>query len=95
MITGKVAGTVVCAANSDRVFGGKYLLIEKCNQKGETSGDFLVALDNLGAGNDEIVMISQGSSARQTKVSDKKGIDAIVIGIIDIIEEESEIVYKK
>ena len=56
---------------------------------------FRLGEDNIGAGIDEIVMISQGSSARQTKISDKKGIDAIIVGIIDIIEEESEIVYKK
>ncbi len=95
MITGIVSGTVVCSAKTDGVSGGKYLLIERCSQKGKPAGEYLVALDALGAGEGEMVMISQGSSARQTEISDKKGIDAVVAGIIDLIEEESKIVYRK
>jgi len=49
----------------------------------------------MGAGSGEMVIISQGSSARQTEISDKKPVDAIVAGIVDLIDEQGEIVYRK
>ena len=59
MILAKVAGTVVSSTTSDELKGAKYLLVEKSNQYGETKGDFIVALDLIGANRDELVMISE------------------------------------
>ncbi len=95
MIIGKVVGTVVSSVINSGISGGKYLLVEKCNQKAETKGDFLVALDLVGCWHNEMVMISESTSARETATTTNKAIDAIIVGIIDLIDESDTIVYKK
>ena len=57
--------------------------------------DFLVALDLVSAGNDELVMISESTSARETPTTTNKAVDAIIVGIIDMIDENDKVVYKK
>ena len=70
-------------------------MIEKTNQHGEKKGDYLVALDIIGAGNDELVFISESTSARETPDTINKPVDAIIVGIIDLIDENGTIVYQK
>ena len=95
MILGKVVGTVVSTKSNVGVKGAKFLLVEKCNHKGEKKGDFIVALDILGAGKEEMVMISESTSARETPETTNKAVDALITGIIDVIDEEEKVVYRK
>ncbi|MEW5814527.1 MAG: EutN/CcmL family microcompartment protein [Spirochaetota bacterium] len=95
MILGRVVGTVVSTRKNDSIQGAKYLLVERCDQRTRPVKDYIVALDPLDAGPDEIVILSQGSSARQMEVSDKKPIDAVIVGIVDLIDELGKVVYRK
>lgn len=95
MLIGKISGTVVCSTKNDSLSGSRYLLVEKCDQNGKCKNDFIVALDLVGAGKDELVMVSEGSSARETPETSNKPLDAIIVGIIDLISEKGEFVYKK
>lgn len=95
MILGKVVGTVISTHKNIDIDGAKFLLIEKCNHKGEKKGDFLVALDIIGAGKDELVMISESTSARETPVTKNKPIDALIVGIIDVIDDNEKVSYRK
>jgi microcompartment protein CcmK/EutM len=95
MILGKVVGTVVSEKRADQIEAAKYLLIDQCDQQGRGKNDFLVALDLIGAGYEEIVLLSQGSAARQTTITDNRPMDAIIIGIVDLIDEQGNVVYKK
>jgi len=95
MILGKVVGTIVCSSKNDNMPEARYLIIDKCNQKGIKKGDYFVALDLIGAGNDELVMISESSSARETETTFNKPVDAVIVGIIDLIDEYETVVYKK
>ena len=95
MILGKVVGTVVSSSKNDSLPGSRYLLIDKCNQHGVKKGDYLVALDLVGAGNDELVMISESSSARETETTYNKPVDAVIVGIVDLIDEDDKVIYKK
>lgn len=95
MILGKVVGTVVSSTNNCTISGAKYLLVEKTNQHAQGKGDYLVALDMVGAGVNELVFISESSSARETLLTYNKPIDAIIVGIIDLIDENETITYKK
>lgn len=95
MILGKVVGTVTSSSNSIEISGGRYLLVNKCDQKGKLKNDFLVALDLVSAGKDEMVMISESTSARETTTTQNKAVDAIIVGIIDMIDESDKVVYKK
>ena len=95
MIFARVAGTVVATRRSDQLPGAKYLLVELCDQRGRGRQDFLVALDGIGAGVGELVMVTQGPSARQMSFSDKKPVDALISGIVDLVDENGEVVFRK
>ncbi|MCF6366928.1 MAG: EutN/CcmL family microcompartment protein [Bacteroidales bacterium] len=95
MILGKVVGTVVSSKQNVNIEGAKFLLIEQCNQKGEKRGNFIIVLDLVGAGNNELVMVSQSTPARETSVTANKPVDAIIVGIIDVIDENGKVVYTK
>ena len=75
--------------------GKKCLLVQTCNHKGEVNNNYLVAVDLVGAGVEEVVIISQGSSARQTEITHQKPVDCIIVGIVDMVEEYNKIVFKK
>jgi microcompartment protein CcmK/EutM len=95
MIFARVAGTIVATRRSDELPGAKYLLVELCDQRGRGRGDYLVALDGIGAGVGELVMVTQGPSARQMRFSDKKPVDALISGIVDLVDENGEVVFRK
>jgi microcompartment protein CcmK/EutM len=95
MVLGKVVGTIVCSSKNDSMDGARYLLVEKTNQYGEKNGDFLVALDMLGTGPDELVMITEGSPSRETPLTTNKPCDALIVGIVDVIDETDRILYRK
>jgi len=63
MIFGKIEGTVVSAQIDKGIKGKKCLLVQTCNHKGDGDGNYLVAVDLIGAGVEEVVIISQGISA--------------------------------
>jgi len=95
MIFGIVAGTVVASQRSDEIAGAKYLLVEVCGTDGKGKGSYIVVLDFMGAGPGEMVLLSQGSSTRQTSITKNKAVDAIVTGIVDLVETEGRFVYRK
>ncbi|MDI3524790.1 MAG: hypothetical protein PWP60_1470 [Candidatus Atribacteria bacterium] len=95
MIFGKVVGTVVATRKNDGVSGLKYLLVRTCDSRGQDKGDYLVAVDLVGSGSGEMVLVSQGSSARQTEFTKQKAVDCVIVGIVDLVEEMGEIVFKK
>ncbi|MCK9423815.1 MAG: EutN/CcmL family microcompartment protein [Bacteroidales bacterium] len=95
MNLGKVVGTVVCSSKNDGISGARYLLIDKTNQRGEKKGDYLVALDLIGAGYNEMVLITEGSPSRETPLTVNKPFDALVVGIVDLIDENNKVIYRK
>lgn len=95
MIFGKIVGTVVSSQLDAGVKDKKTLLVNICDEKGREKDNFMVAVDLVGAGEGEIVIISQGSSARQTDETNKRPIDCVIVGIVDLIEENNEIIYRK
>jgi len=54
-----------------------------------------VAADAVGAGPDEVVLIAAGSSARQTEMTDKRPVDAVVMAIVDSWNVGDAVKYKK
>lgn len=95
MILGKVVGTVVSSTLNDSIQGSRYLLIDKTDQYGERKGDYLVALDIIGVAYDELVMVTEGSPSRETPTTISKPIDALIVGIVDMIDENDTVVYNK
>jgi microcompartment protein CcmK/EutM len=95
VILAKVAGTVTASARADGVEGPTFLLVQQCSAAGGAGGECLVALDAMGAGIGEMVLVSQGPSARQSSLSDKKPIDALVCAVVDMVEERGAVVFRK
>lgn len=85
MNIGRIAGTVVCTKKVDKLSGFKLLLVRKLDVQAEPTKDFVVAVDCVGAGDGEKVLLVSGSSSRQTSKTQGKPVDAAVIGIIDSV----------
>jgi len=95
MTFGLIVGTVVSTKKSDSIRGTKYLLAAACSERGAVRPGHVVALDLVGAGMGELVLIAQGSSARQHEMTKEKAIDAVIVGIVDLVEKDDQIVYRK
>jgi microcompartment protein CcmK/EutM len=95
MTLGIISGTIVSTRMSTGIDYGRYLLVEKCNPQGSVKGDFVVALDLTGAGRGEMVLISEGSPARETTGTVNKPLDALIVGIVDMIDENDIVLYRK
>ena len=84
MIIGKVSGCIVSTRKQDNLVGIKFMVIEPINvMDGERKQ--LVAIDNIGAGIGEYVLVATGSAARIGCGMPDSPIDAAIVGIVDDI----------
>ena len=100
MFIAKVRGNVVTTQKVQNMAGRKLLVIEplRVDEAGKDltpTGKCFVAVDSIGAGTDDLVLVTQGSSARMTETTADAPIDCVVIGIIDNIDVQGSKVYKK
>ncbi len=96
MLLARVTGTVVSTRKEHRIEGIKFLLLEKIDAATmQGKKDYVVAMDSVGAGIDEVVFYASGSSSRMTTVTDGKPSDAAIIAIVDSIDVKGEMVYQK
>jgi microcompartment protein CcmK/EutM len=95
MLIGKVVGTVVASRKEEKLEGVKLLVLKQVNVEGQVGAGYVIAVDAVGAGPDEYVLYASGSSARQTVVTDKRPVDAVVMAIIDQWEVGGEVKYRK
>ena len=87
MILGRVTGSVVSTIHHSVVNGRKLLLAERLDQNGKPTGGYLIALDGIGAGRGETVLIlDEGSGARQILDDDTAPVRSIVVGIVDEVD---------
>lgn len=91
----RAVGTVVATRKEARLRGLKLLLVEPVTPGGDPSGRHLVAVDAVGAGVGETVLVAQGSSARMTDASNERPVDAVIMAIVDTIELAGDVVYRK
>jgi len=96
MILAKVIGNVVSTRKEPKIEGRKFLLLEKIKPTTlQGSGDYLVAMDSVGAGIGEVVFYVAGSSSRMTAVTEGKPSDATIVAIVDAIEIKGSYAYQK
>lgn len=91
----KVLGRVVSTRKEDALEGLKLLMLGVAGPDGELTGANVVAVDAVGAGEGEYVLYASGSSARQTKATEGKPVDAVVMAIVDSWDIEGEDRYRK
>jgi len=91
MFIAKVIGSMVATQKVDAMVGRKLLVIEPYRIDPETrakmvsTGRTLVSVDTVGAGEGEMVLVVQGSSARLTPETKTLPVDATIIGIVDAV----------
>jgi microcompartment protein CcmK/EutM len=95
MLLGEVVGTVVSTRKESSLEGLKLLLVKAIDETCKATGATVVAADAVGCGVGEIVLYASGSSARQTEVTDKRPVDAVIMAIVDQFEVAGEVLYKK
>ena len=84
MILGRVIGSVVSTIHHRIVDGRKLLLAERLDQSGKPTGGYVIALDAIGAGRGETVLIiDEGNGARQILDDDEAPVRSMVVGIVD------------
>ena len=95
MLLGKVIGTVVASRKESVLEGATFLLVKNCDFEGNPNGPTVVAVDAVGAGVGEIVLYASGSSARLTRLTDNRPVDATIMAIVDLVEVDGEHRYMK
>lgn len=95
MLFARVIGNVVCTRKDEKLDGSKLLLVQPVDLEGNPKGNPLVAIDVVGAGEGELVLIVQGSSARQTKRTEGNPVDCTIFAIVDYVEKDGKIVFRK
>ncbi len=87
MILGRVTGSVVSTIHHPVVDGRKLLLVERLDQQCKPTGGYLIALDGVGAGRGETVLVlDEGNGARQILDDADAPVRSIVVGIVDEVE---------
>ncbi len=89
MFLAKVIGNIVSTQKNPRFQGMKLLMIQPyVTREGKLaeSGSSVVAVDSVGAGVGELVMFTQGSSARLTEMTKDTPVDTVIVGIVDTVE---------
>jgi len=101
MFVAKVTGAVVATQKVGTMVGHKLLVVEpyRLDPQGRgslvTTGRTFVAVDTVGAGQGEFVLITQGSSARLTPETKNLPIDTVIIGIVDKVHVDTQCIYEK
>lgn len=95
MKLGRIVGTVVSTRKDEKIEGLKLYLVRDVSLALEDQGSFVVAADAVGAGVGEVVLYASGSSARQTRLTDARPIDAVVMAIVDSVDLTDRNVYLK
>jgi ethanolamine utilization protein EutN len=101
MFVAKVTGSLVSTQKVEAMKGCKLLVVEphRVDPAGRgslvTTGRTFVAVDMLGAGFGDYVLLTQGSSARMTPETKNMPIDAVVVGIVDQVHVDQQSVYSR
>lgn len=95
MILADVVGTVVSSRKDPAIVGLTLLAVQPLGVDMTPTGLVLVAVDSVGAGVGERVLIVSGSSARYTAVTTGKPADATILGIVDLVESGGKRLYDK
>ncbi len=95
MLMGRIVGTVVATRKDRELEGLRFMVVQVCDFKGVATGQTVIAADAVGAGEGEVVLFAQGSSARQTVLTHQRPCDATIMAIVDEIEVGGEKIYVK
>jgi ethanolamine utilization protein EutN len=86
MFLGRIIGTVWSTKKDEQLVGAKFLIVREVTLDLKEKERFVVAVDSVGAGEGEIVLVATGSSSRMTSFTKDKPVDAVIMGIVDKLD---------
>ncbi len=86
MFLGRVIGTVWSTKKDEQLVGAKFLIVRELDLELKEKDRFVVAVDSVGAGEGEVVLVATGSSSRMTSFTKDKPVDAVIMGIVDKLD---------
>ena len=95
MIIAEVVGSAVATLKHDLLKTTKLLLVRRSDAEGNVTGEPFVAVDLVGAGEGELVIVSQGSAARMATGQSSSPVDAAIVGILDSLRFEGTVAFRK
>lgn len=95
MLIARVIGTTVSTIKDEKLSGRKLLILRQTDETGEPSGRPYVAVDTVDAGIGDLVLTAAGSSARQTDITKDTPVDAVIMSIIDSLEVDGKVVFRR
>lgn len=95
MLICRVVGNVVSTIKDEKLTGKKILIVRETTTENELVGKPIAAIDTVDAGIGDLVLIAQGSSARQTSLTKETPTDAVIMAIIDELAVDGKITFRK
>ncbi len=95
MLIARVRGAAVSTIKDPSLTGYKLLLVEPCDEAGTATGPIRVAVDGVGAGAGELVLVVEGSAARFGQRNGDQASDALVVGILDSMDVDGTVTFRK
>jgi len=90
-----VIGTTIATMKNEKLTGRKLLIVKDADLEGKTRGEAYIAVDSVDAGTGDLVIITEGSSARQTETTLNLPVDAVIVGVIDSLQIGGKDTYRK
>lgn len=91
----RVVGVTISTIKDEKLTGRKLLVVRETDETGDAVGQPLVAVDVVNAGVGDLVLIAQGSAARQTSQTDKSPVDTVIMAVIDSLEVDGKVTFRK
>ena len=92
MIIGNVIGNVWATRKDDKLNGLKFLVVKPINYNSSKEAPVFVAVDSVGAGIGETVLVVKGSSARVSLSDEAIPVDATIVGIVDTVDIDESVI---
>jgi microcompartment protein CcmK/EutM len=86
MVLGKVVGTVWATRKDEELVGMKFQIVRHVDVQHKLKETFVVAVDTVQAGVGDTVLVTSGSSARQTAITKNKPVDAVIVAVVDKLD---------
>ncbi len=95
MLIARVVGTIVATIKDEKLTGRKLLIVREATTENQLVGRPIAAVDTVDAGVGDLVLIAQGSSARQTSMTKETPTDAVIMAVIDELGVDDQITFRK
>jgi len=95
MLIARVTGLVVATMKHESLVGSKLLIVQETDVAGKSVGHPMVAVDAVDAGEGDLVLVTQGSGARQTDITLDRPVDHVIMAIVDTLQSNGKVTFRK